>query len=837
VNSIDPEESPMTTTQVPTVLPLRQATDPRQAGVKAATLAALAAHGLPVPDGLVVPTGVFARALAAAREPPTARLEVPDGVLAALAEAVQPWGDVALAIRASAVHEDLADSSYAGLYTSVLHVRGAAALREAVLRCWTSAFADRVTAYSRGMDGDARPAMAVLVQRMVPATSAGVAFTANPVTGERGVVVIDAVSGLAERMVAGEGTPERWTVRAGRASREPGDTEALDTVSALAVADLARRVERLRGTPQDVEWALADGDVVLLQARPVTALPVPSVHPVPIAVEVPTGYWTRENSHAPLPWTRLTHALYQTRIPAIRTAVGELGLLFDGLDIRDVGGLEYVRVGPLGGKAPPRLPNWAVPLVFRLVPALRRRVRDCVAAIRADIPMRNIHRWAREWRPRLEAGIAGLCEVDLDVLDDDALDTHLQAALSLFDDGLLIHFRLHLALAMVLRELDLACRDLLGWDDQAWLRLVAGTSARSTEPSRALAELAAHVAAHPRLRLLVQEPAPMVDVLAEDADFAARFTAYLRRYGCRALSYELAEPALDERPELVVALLRDQVGAGYDPVARGRELSERRAAAAAEARAALGGRDVAGRERFETALANAVEAYPVREDNEFYAVSAPGALVRRVVLELGRRLTRRGQLPEPSAAFHLRPAELRASLRLGDDLRELVTRRAGERIWAMTHPGPPSYGTPPPPPPPMTSLPTEARFANEAFLWLIDQILGAPRDAAAEPLTGIAASPGSHTGIVRVIHDETEFDRLRAGEVLVCPTTSPVWSVLFPNVGALVTDTGGTLSHPAIIAREYAVPAVVATGDATTRLRDGQVVTVDGTTGQIRIVR
>jgi pyruvate,water dikinase len=137
----------------------------------------------------------------------------------------------------------------------------------------------------------------------------------------------------------------------------------------------------------------------------------------------------------------------------------------------------------------------------------------------------------------------------------------------------------------------------------------------------------------------------------------------------------------------------------------------------------------------------------------------------------------------------------------------------------------------------MTSLPAEARFANEAVLWTLDRTLGAPRDTAAEPLSGIAASPGSHTGLVRVIHDETEFDRLRAGEVLVCPTTSPVWSVLFPSIGALVTDTGGTLSHPAIIAREYAVPAVVATGDATTRLRDGQVVTVDGTTGHVRVVQ
>jgi phosphoenolpyruvate synthase/pyruvate phosphate dikinase len=101
-------------------------------------------------------------------------------------------------------------------------------------------------------------------------------------------------------------------------------------------------------------------------------------------------------------------------------------------------------------------------------------------------------------------------------------------------------------------------------------------------------------------------------------------------------------------------------------------------------------------------------------------------------------------------------------------------------------------------------------------------------------VTGIAASAGSYTGPVRVIRNEAEFDRLRPGDVLVCPITSPVWSVLFPSVGALVTDTGGILSHAAIIAREYGVPAVVATGNGTSAWRDGQVVTVDGAAGTAR---
>ena len=125
-----------------------------------------------------------------------------------------------------------------------------------------------------------------------------------------------------------------------------------------------------------------------------------------------------------------------------------------------------------------------------------------------------------------------------------------------------------------------------------------------------------------------------------------------------------------------------------------------------------------------------------------------------------------------------------------------------------------------------------------ALVWYMDRVFEAvpsnrEQQADGRVLNGIPASPGRYTGRVRLITNESDFDRLQPGEVMVCPITSPVWSVLFPSVGALVTDTGGVLSHPAIIAREYQVPAVVATGNATVLLHDGQLVTVDGSSGEI----
>src|SRR5215207_3560294 len=219
-----------------------------QIGGKAAKLAALARAGFRVPNGFVITTAAFSSFVArngfrsdiqaaAVRAVPLPR-DIGDEITRAFTRLGGP-----VAVRSSGVAEDLGRASYAGQYETVLDVDTAGGVLTAVLRCWSSAFDERVARYHAASGGGVIPAMAVLVQQMVPAEVAGVAFSANPVTGDRGEIVINAVRGLADRLVAGEVDGEHWNVRAGAAALASPAADALDSDSALRVAELARAVE------------------------------------------------------------------------------------------------------------------------------------------------------------------------------------------------------------------------------------------------------------------------------------------------------------------------------------------------------------------------------------------------------------------------------------------------------------------------------------------------------------------------------------------------------------------------------------------------------------------
>jgi rifampicin phosphotransferase len=826
---------------------LTRAHTPR-AGVKAANLGELLSAGFDVPGGFVLAVEAFERFLglhgfgASAPADEVADAPLPDDVAEELVAAHASVRDELLAVRSSGVAEDLAGASFAGQYETLLGVSGEADLLRAVRRCWSSAFSDRVRVYRRGrVDGEVPP-MAVLVQRLVQPTAAGVAFSADPVTGDREAVVISAVRGLGERLVSGEAQPDEWSVRHGQAECRSAREGAIGVAEAMRIAELARRVEMHFGTAQDIEWALAGPDLFLLQARPVTALPAPAAEQVAVPVDVPEGSWQREVTHFPRPISRMIAGYLEAHNAAFREMFATYGLLLEGVEAREIGGWVYARVVPLGGRDRPMPPAWVMWLATRTLPSLRRRIAACREAFREDRAGRDIERWYAEWQPQLAAQLRELADVDLPGLSDEELDAHLAVLDDLVKHSLRIHFLLHGAMLMVLAELAFACRDLLGWDDRRTLALMSGLSVRSTEPSLRLAELARIAADSPAVRPMLDhlEKWTAADACAADPVFAEAFASYLRYYGCRALGMEFVEPTLAEMPDLVLRLVRDQVLRGYDPGTDEAALAAEREEALAEALSRLGGRpgDTA---RFQRALARAERAYPVREDSEFYTASAPLGVGRYAAIEVGSRLAARGQIPERDDVFLLDLSEQRVALASGASCTEQVGRRRAELAWIEAHPGPTSYGPVVEAEPPATRvLPEPVRFAMDAVQWvMLDRIL-APKEsgrvqAGGDTISGIAAAQGVYAGPARVVMDETDFGKVRPGDVLVCPITSPVWSVLFPSIGGLITDTGGVLSHAAIIAREYRLPAVVGTGNATSLLVDGQLVTIDGGRGTVQV--
>jgi rifampicin phosphotransferase len=811
-------------------------TDPALAGAKAARLAQLVAAGFPVPEGFVVTTEAFARYAGGDRA-------LADSLVSALAAAAAELGDVPLAVRSSSSAEDLDDASYAGMYETVLGVQGLEALAAAVRRCWASASAARVQAYHddppREDPGASRarglPAMAVLVQRLVSAGAAGVAFTANPVTGDRGETLVSAVRGLGDRLVSGEASPDEWIVRDGQAICHGRVEGAIDAEQACAVAELARTVERHFDSPQDVEWALAGQEISLLQARPITALPDAQI---PVPIRVPEGFWEREASHYPEPLSPFMRAIeLPAQNAAFRRAFAAFGVLLEGLEFHEIGGWVYQRAVPLTGKDGKAPPWWVLGLLARIVPELRRRSLVCRGAVRQDRAGMNLERWFSAWRPRFAARIREARAVDLQALSDEALAREVEARLQLVRDGIDTHVLLAMSM-LQLGEFLLTARELLGWELAKTMALFAGRSETSTEPAERLAELARAAAERPAVASTVgSQGATLADVRAADAAFAEALDAYQDEFGCRALRYDVADSTLAEEPAILLGLLRDQLACIFDAPGTKAALTSMREDALAEARAALASRSEPERDRFERELRRAERYYPTREDNELFTISAPLALLRYATLELGRRLAERNGIASADDVFFLEPHEALAALREGGHQRDVVRTRRRERAWIKANPGPPTYGNDPGPPPDFRGLPRQARSTMEALVTVIGLVFEAEqsqrRQAHARKLTGIAASPGRYRGTVRVLEGEHEFAKLTPGDVLVCPITSPVWSVVFPNVGALVTDTGGLLSHPAIIAREYRVPAVVATGNATELLADGQVVTVDGTAGTV----
>lgn len=745
------------------IVPLAAARDIALVGSKAARLGELAAHH-PVPAGFVIALPA-SRAFAAAAGLTTSSTsaavlaaQVPEHIVLAIRAALAALGDGPVAVRSSAVAEDREGTSYAGIYESVLDVRGAEAVLAAVKQVWASACSDRVRAYDRlgkGVEG-----MAVIVQRLVPADAAGVAFTADPVTGARDTAIVSAVRGLGEALVSGTTSAEEWRIDGDEAIRVR-DRGVLEPRMARMIAALARAVEARAGTPQDIEWAIANGEVALLQARPLTAVPDEA------RWDVPWGGWMRN--------FRLGEWIGDPVTPAF-----ESWLLTDverGMHahVEKLFGFTYPRPEHLvingwyfyGGFniSGPRLRD-KLSLLYKIPWSMVKMLFNFRACAGLNPPTAHLgFDWGvREWRERLWPAYQELVA---------QAETAVRTA---------------------------PIGELPGWIDQLGARAgrnfasviaVGGYAAKCELP---LAKFwKKHLAALDGSWLALVRSGETVAPAAHDVQ------------GLDWFHPTLGDLGLEAKPP--------------SPEVHARVLAERDAL---EARA----RDALGKPRLikklDKLLAEARRAHAVREE-QARAMTLAWPALRVAIRRIGAHLVERGVLASIDQVFFCDKTELLAALGgAGAHLALLADQRRAtwERQRRLAVPLV------------VGKLPG---FFAKAFAE-IDALLG--RDAAPVEgvLRGMPGSPGRVTGKVRVLHDAADIDQLEPGEILIAPVTTPAWTPAFARAAAVITDTGSIASHASIVAREYGIPAVVATGDATTRFRDGQLVEVDGAAATIRIV-
>ncbi|TMR99323.1 PEP/pyruvate-binding domain-containing protein [Nonomuraea basaltis] len=840
-----------------------------EVGGKAANLGELTRAGLPVPHGWVLTTDAY-RQVAEGLEADGAGLAerarrhllqapVPGTVYETIVKHYAALGgDVPVAVRSSATAEDLPFASFAGQQDTYLNVVGAEAVVDAVRRCWASLWTDRAVAYreSNGID-HAAVRLAVVVQVMVDAQVAGVMFTANPVTGRRREAVIDASPGLGEAVVSGAVNPDRFVVHGGEIlERHVGDkrlairslpgggTERVETThdglcltdaQVRELAELGTRVEDHYGAPQDTEWAIdEDGKLWLTQARPITTL-----YPLPETTRPGLRVYFSVN---------VAQGVMGPLTPMGRSAFGLISAgganLFghgpaDPLDgapfLSDSGQRMWVDLTTAVRSRPGRaiLPRLLTLGEARTATVMERLFEDPRLAL-AHTSRRPLLRGLRRFARRVHA------------------PSRVRMALTRPDQALAYTVRLGEELDRRLRlpdssspaqRLDHAERVLFGTfpmilsimpivitgyglfalasrlsgvplaEMQDVLRSVPHNP--TTEMDLELWELATRVEPEPFKELPVAELVRRYQEGVLPPVAQREIAAFLDKYGHRGVAeIDLGVPRWSEAPAHILGVLANYLrmdgGAGIAPAALFAKGAEDASAAIARVvsqarrRARWRGAVV----RF--GLRRTRKFAGLRELPKFYLVKTLAA-IRHSMLAVGEHLVGLGVLDSAGDVFFLDLREARAALG-GGDLRELVAERRA-------------------------AYEQESRRRHVPRVLLSD---GTEPEALAPPategaLTGTAASAGTVTGVARVVLDPVGA-HLEPGEILVCPSTDPGWTPLFLTAGALVMEMGGAMSHGAVVAREYGIPAVVGVPDATHRITTGQEIEVNGAAGTVTLV-
>jgi phosphohistidine swiveling domain-containing protein len=844
-------------------------------GGKAFALAALGRGGFDVPAWFAVTSEAAAAGLPA----------IADEVANAVARLVPDGGLVA--VRSSAIDEDGTGHSFAGQFESYLNVPPGEMLAR-VREVWRSAEAERVLTYrrERGLEGPP-VAPAVIVQRMAKPQAAGVAFSADPVSGRRSTAVVGAVPGLGDALVSGDADADTYEVtRAGevtvRSLREGAAAAVLTDAQATAVAALARKCEQHFGRPQDIEWALEGDRVLLLQSRPITTLGT---------LADPDGarrIWDNSNiaeSYGGIT-TPLTFSFARTVYAEVYRQFCVI-LAVPRARVEDHHVTFETMLGSVRGRVYYNLVSWY--RVLALLPgfSVNRGFMEQMMGVREPMPDEvlagepPVTGWGRvvdglrlgrslvglvvalvrlpgsidRFYARLEAALGAptpLAEMRLD-----ALTAHyrtLERQLLTRWDAPLVNDFFAMIFYGVLRSLSTKWLGHAGSGLHNDL-LVGEGDIISAEPARRLQLLAVLAAGDARLTAaLVSAPLPeILEAIAAPANqpFREGYQAYLDKFSDRCLdelkleSLTLADDPLmllrtigqlAQRQRNVTGTATETTSTVADPHQHANSAASPHVIGAvplttgtrlvAEVRVdeALAGRPLR-RWIFNWVLGQARARVRHRENLRFERTRVFGR-VRRIFVEAGKRLAGEGLLTRADDVFYLQVDEV-----LGV-VEGTVTTASLASIAEIRRREYDAY----------RQLPAPAdRFETRGAVWVGNQFQAAPprADAAATPALsdderrGIGCCPGLVEGTARVIRDPRGAS-LAAGDILVAERTDPGWILLFPAAAAVVVERGSLLSHSAIVARELGLPAVVSLPGLTSWLQTGDRIAVDGATGVVR---
>ncbi|GGK92124.1 phosphoenolpyruvate synthase [Planomonospora parontospora subsp. parontospora] len=791
-------------------------------GGKAAGLGEMIKAGERVPDGFCLTVESY-----------TSR-DLPENELI---DAYERLGGGRVAVRSSATAEDLPDASFAGQQDTYLNVEGAGPLIDAVRMCWDSLHTERARAYRAALGID-EAAMAVVVQRMIDPAVAGVLFTANPITGCRTEMVVDAAPGLGTAIVEGTVVPDHYVLGHQRPTA-PDDDGCLDGERLGELRQAGRRLQESFGSPQDIEWAIdADGTLWLLQSRPITTLfPAPPhtgdmrlylefghiqgmLRPAtPMGVSLlktASGMWfaaagATVDPRDPLPrLVPIGGRLYFDLTGFIRNKTMRNGLRTSlevyGPRVQDAVErmLDDPRFAPRRGL--PFRPGSAVKMTARLAPCaafglFRSLARPDAARARAYRAVQEIRR--RTVPPSEPATSAERLRWVIE-------DSH-RAVMSFDMMGIVWPLMAGMLAGAVPSGL------LKGIATAEELDVVLGGMPYNvtTEMDLELWQVAVSARGHRDL-FLTTPPGELAAKYRAGQLPDIGMAGFLDRYGMRAAAeIDVGVARWAEDPAPLFATIANYLR--VDDPGQAPDLRFRQAAARAEkmietlSRRARRRRPVRG--RLATFLMRRSRKLTGLREIGKFAWLSPLQAARRQLLLIGADLVSRGLLEHAGDIMFLDLPEVRSAVHDGADHRALVAARRAEYSRELRRPAVPGA---------LLSDGTDV------------EALAPPGPVEDGVLTGMAGAAGRATGRARVIRDPVGA-RIEPGEILVAPTTDPGWTPLFLTTAGLVTETGSPMAHGPTVAREYGIPAVICVRNATREIETGQLITIDGAAGTVRI--